>query len=237
MPENQLFDAHYTDYASVGVSRNQRKYVDVSTLAIVEPDQTPMCVTRNSTQSLTLNHVLSDVFAKEADSRFIVCDSYQFRAIVYLKSRDLTALAKGMLLVDAQLEDRATRLQESCLKVTAKGKFDLRYSLDLIAKTNKSQHTPEITPSLFSFLKLRICHISARERRQQLTKKLDAFMHKAKEKTRKHLVHKSFGLVWHAPCDQDRFSPVNIRLTSDNGHATPMKDLRCNRMAQTIPPP
>ena len=211
--------------------------MDVSTLVIVEPDQAPICVTRNSTQSLKSNHVLSDVCAKEADSRYIVCDSYQFRAIVYLKNRDLTALAKGMLMIDAQREGCAVWFQDSCLKVTAKGKFDLRYSLDIVSKTNKSKNAPELTPSLCSILKLRICHVSACEERQQLTKKLGALLQKAKIKTRKHFVGKSFGLGWHVLCDQSRLSPINIKLTNANSHTTPMEALRCNRVAHTIPPP
>ena len=68
----------------------------------------------------------------------VLCDSFQLRGIFYLQNAGITALAKGMLMINPLMNGCTIELPESCVKV-----------LEIIDQTNKPKRAPELTASLY----------------------------------------------------------------------------------------
>ena len=187
------------------------------------------------TQSLTLNRVLRDATMQVNGQGHVLCDSFQFRGILYLQNAGITALAKGMLMINPLMNGRTIELPESCVKVHAKMKCDLAYSLEIIGQTDKPKRAPELTASIYSVLRLRICYISDESRRRKLVAKLKRYVRTAKMHTREKLVREAFGLDSNVTFENNRFAPERIKIMRAEARATPLEELRCNRVAYAVP--
>ena len=217
------------------LARRQYNCVHVFALAMVEPHRAHICVTPDLTPQLTLNRVLRDATMQVNGQGHVLCDSFQFRGIFYLQNTGITALAKGMLMINPLMDGCTIELPESCVKVQANRQCSLAYSLEIIDQTNKPKRAPELTASLYSALMLRICYLSDDRTRRGLVARLKRYVQTSKARTHEELVRESFGLDLDVTFEENRFDPKRIKIMRAEARATPLEELRCNRVAHAVP--